>query len=111
MNKKTKPALAPTSNKGDVETDLQLGKVSSARQDFLIAAANMSWQLAIVVLVPVIGGNELDKHFHSLPLWTIVGFVIAMIGMAGVVWRQLQLFTPSIPPATKKRPTAKGHHS
>ncbi|HXE09935.1 MAG TPA: AtpZ/AtpI family protein [Verrucomicrobiae bacterium] len=76
-----------------------------ARQQFLVAAANMSWQLAIVVLVPVIGGFELDKKFDTLPALTIVGFILAMVGMAAVVWRQLQLFSP---PATHNR---KGSHS
>ena len=63
-------------------------------KEFLGAALNMSWQLAIVVLVPVIGGFELDKKLGSLPGFTAVGFVIAMIGMAVVVWRQVQLLTP-----------------
>ncbi|MDB5171016.1 MAG: hypothetical protein JWO35_710 [Candidatus Saccharibacteria bacterium] len=74
-----------------------------ARAQFFSAALNMSWQLAIVVLVPIIGGFELDKRLDMLPLLTIVGFLLAMIGMAVVVWRQMQLNSPGIPP--------KGHHS
>ena len=54
----------------------------------------MSWQLAIVVLVPIIAGFELDKRLDLLPALTIVGFIIAMAGMALVVWRQMQLFSP-----------------
>ncbi len=96
MSKTVKPAAKPTSNKNDIETDLELGKISSARQDFLIAAANMSWQLALVVLIPVIGGVKLDEHFNTLPVWTIIGFVVALVGMAAVVWRQLQIFSPKI---------------
>lgn len=68
-----------------------------ARTQFLVAAANMSWQLAIVVLVPIIGGFELDKKLDTLPALTIVGFIIAMAGMAAVVWRQLQLYAPPTP--------------
>jgi len=64
------------------------------RNQFLVAAMNMSWQLAIVVLVPIIGGFELDKKLDTVPALTIVGFIVAMLGMALVVWRQLQLFTP-----------------
>lgn len=62
----------------------------------MMAALNMSWQLAIVVLVPLLVGVKLDKHFHSLPLWTGLGFLVAMAGMALVVWRQLKLFSPKI---------------
>ena len=108
MSKTTKPVGKPTSGRSNLETDLELGKVNSARQEFFAAAANMSWQLAIVVLVPVICGYKLDEHFNSLPLWTITGFVVAMLGMAAVVWRQLQLLSPSVSkPSTK----AKERHS
>lgn len=77
---------------------------ASARSAFLLAATNMSWQLAIVVLVPIIGGFKLDEYFSTTPVLTIIGFVLAMVGMGLVVWRQLQLFSPSIPPTkeTKK---------
>ena len=51
----------------------------------------MSWQLAIVVLIPVIGGYKLDQRFKSLPLWTITGFVLAMLGMAIVLLRMLKV--------------------
>ena len=73
---------------------------------FVSLALNMSWQLAIVVLVPVIGGFELDKKLDILPALTIVGFIVAMAGMAAVVWRQLQLFAP--PPASPQK--RKGAH-
>ncbi len=46
-----------------------------------MAAMNMSWQLAVVVLVPIIGGFELDQKLDTLPALTIAGFFIAMAGM------------------------------
>jgi hypothetical protein len=61
---------------------------------------NMSWQLAIVVLVPVIGGYELDQKLDTLPALTIAGFFVAMAGMALVIWHQLQQFSP--PPQNGK---------
>jgi len=107
MSKTTKPVSKPTSNKGDIKSDLPVDKGAGARQDFLIAAANMSWQLAIVVLAPVIGGFKLDEALNTTPVLTIVGFILAMVGMAAVVWRQLQIFSPNIPPAKTK--AIKGH--
>ena len=62
----------------------------------MMAALNMSWQLAIVVLVPILGGYALDTHFKSLPLWTAVGFVLAMLSMVAVVWQQYKRFSPKI---------------
>lgn len=61
-----------------------------ARNDFFVATLNMSWQLAIVVLVPILGGYHLDKALGISPLLTLVGFFVAMVGTALVVWRQLQ---------------------
>jgi hypothetical protein len=61
----------------------------------------MSWQLAVVVLVPIIGGFELDRKLNTLPALTVVGFVLAMVGMGWVVWRQMQLFNPLLPPDNK----------
>lgn len=67
---------------------------SNPKKDFFLAASNMSWQLAIVVLIPIVGGFKIDEHFNSLPVGTIIGFILAMIGMGIVVWRQLQLLAP-----------------
>ncbi len=50
----------------------------------------MSWRLAVVVLVPIIGGFKLDQHLHMTPLLTITGFLLAMAGMAIVLIRMLQ---------------------
>lgn len=57
---------------------------------FITMALDMSWRLAIAVLVPIIGGFELDKKFDTSPVYMILGFVLAMAGMALVFWRTLQ---------------------
>lgn len=53
----------------------------------LIAALDMSWRLAIAVLVPIIGGFELDKHWNIAPALTIVGFLLAMVGVFVIMKR------------------------
>lgn len=67
----------------------------AAQRQFFSAALSMSWQLAFVVLVPIIGGFELDKKLNMLPLLTVVGFILAMLGMGAVVWRQMRLYSPT----------------
>ena len=57
---------------------------------FVSAALDMSWRLAIVVLMPIIGGFELDTRLDTTPFLTIVGFFLAMGGMTLVLWRMLQ---------------------
>jgi F0F1-type ATP synthase assembly protein I len=92
MTKTTAPTKAPSPTTGD--SNSSKGGSINPRAEFIVAALNMSWQLAIVVLVPIIGGYELDKALDTLPSFTILGFLIAMIGMALVVWRQMQLLNP-----------------
>ena len=88
MRKKPKPADAPTSNESVVETNSET-HTSVARQQFLVAAANMSWQLAVVVLVPIIGGVTLDKTFGTA-VYTFIGLAVALIGSGLVMWRAMQ---------------------
>jgi uncharacterized membrane protein len=51
---------------------------------------NMSWQLALVVLVPVIGGVELDKATGNSYVFTVIGLVLALVLSAVVMWRAMQ---------------------
>jgi hypothetical protein len=91
MKQTTAPKTpSPSNNSSKVDTP-------NPRGDFLAAALGMSWQLALVVLIPIIGGFELDKALDILPVLTIAGFIVAMAGMALVVWHQLQLYAPPQP--------------
>lgn len=53
---------------------------------FIASALSMSWQLAIVVLIPIIGGYELDAHLKSSPVFLIVGLVAALGGSIAVIF-------------------------
>lgn len=52
-------------------------------------AVNMSWQLAVVVLVPVIGGVELDKAAGTT-VYTFIGLGLALVLSGVVMWRAMQ---------------------
>lgn len=56
-----------------------------AKQLFINSALAMSWQMAIAVLIPVIGGYYLDKYFNTNPWLTIVGFLVAIVLVAVIV--------------------------
>lgn len=60
------------------------------RQLFFSMAVNMSWQLAVVVLVPVISGIQLDKTLGTKYVCTFVGLGLALLGSGIVMWRTLQ---------------------
>lgn len=71
---------------------------------FVGMALDMSWRLAVVVLVPIIGGFYLDTAFNTSPLLVIIGFVMAMAGM-GVVMKQTVEAANEVPVATVIKPT------
>jgi F0F1-type ATP synthase assembly protein I len=54
-------------------------------------AMDMSWRLAAAVLVPIIGGFELDSRLGTTPLLTVIGFVAAMVAAGLVMRRTLQV--------------------
>jgi hypothetical protein len=103
MKQTTAPNQTPSPNGGETKPIAKTSSGGNPRSEFFAAAANMSWQLAIVVLVPILGGFELDQKLNTLPALTIIGFVVAMAGMGAVVWRQLQLYAPPLPPNNKGR--------
>ena len=63
----------------------------AGRRNFLVFAANMSWQLLIVVLLPIIGGAQLDKRAGGRHLWVFVGLAVAFVASTLVMWRTVQL--------------------
>lgn len=69
-------------------------KATSAKGNgtvFIVAALDMSWRLAIVVLIPIIGGYELDNYLGTMPALTIVGFLLAMAGLYLILKRTLAM--------------------
>lgn len=60
------------------------------RSPFNSAAIGMSWQLAVVVLLPIFGGYKLDTVFGPSPVWTLVGLVLAMVLSILVIRRALK---------------------
>ena len=81
----------PTSIKGEhTPSPNNTQESSNVRQQFVVFALNMSWQLAVAVLVPVLAGVELDKLVGSTDTFVFIGLAIAAIGSALVLWRTMQ---------------------
>ncbi len=97
--KDSAPKTTPKPNKGEVNQESK-----DNRRIFIAAVSDMTWQLALVVLIPVIGGYKLDEHFKTSPLWFIVGCVLAIAGSFGVLHRILaQLNQSFLHPEGKKK--------
>jgi F0F1-type ATP synthase assembly protein I len=67
--------------------------IDSSRQksQFVSMALTMGWQLAVAVLVPVIGGVELDKAFDTAPALLLTGLGVALLASVAVMWRTMQV--------------------
>lgn len=92
MSNTHRPALhTPTSVRDDAghTADKSEGN-ADARRQFAVYALNMSWQLAVAVLVPLLGGVVLDKKLGTAPICTLVGLAIALIASAVVMWQAMQ---------------------
>ncbi len=72
------------------KTSPRVEKTTSQTSIFISMALDMTWRLAIVVLVPIIGGFYIDQWLEMSPVFTIVGFFLAMTGMGLVMWQTMQ---------------------
>lgn len=79
-----------TKSATDMSSDDTVKESSSQRNVFVNMALTMSWQLAIVVLVPIFAGAKLDKTTGSGETYTFVGLGVALIGSIAVMWRAMQ---------------------
>lgn len=79
-------------------------KATNVTSLFFMMGLDMSWRLALGVLIPLIGGAELDKLWHTSPLMLIIGFVLAVIGSVITIRRTLRLSSQiTFPASTKAR--------
>jgi F0F1-type ATP synthase assembly protein I len=62
---------------------------NTIRTIFVGAVLDITWQMAIAVLVPIVGGFELDKALKTTPALTIIGFILAMAGTYLVIRKTL----------------------
>lgn len=65
----------------------------TARRQFVSAAMNMGWQLALTVIVPVYIGVKIDEHYNSTPSYTLAALIIACGGVIGVVMTTIKQIT------------------
>ena len=81
MGVQVKPAKPVQTDKID-ELLLQ----QAARTQFFTSTANLSWRLAVTVVIPLVAGVKLDERFNSAPSWTLTGIFIAVAAGCAAVW-------------------------
>jgi predicted F0F1-ATPase subunit len=58
----------------------------AAKTQFFTSTANLSWRLAITVVIPLVAGVKLDEKLQSSPSWTLTGIFIAVAAGCAAVW-------------------------
>ncbi len=61
-----------------------------AKTQFIGATLNLSWRLALTVLIPVVGGIKLDERFATSPSFTLTGLMLASVGACVAIWSTVQ---------------------
>lgn len=82
-----KSVKTTTADQSEIE---QWEAALNAKQKFVGATLNLSWRLALTVLIPLIGGIQLDKKFNSSPSYTITGFMLAIVFGCMAVWQTVK---------------------
>jgi F0F1-type ATP synthase assembly protein I len=85
--KSEQSAIQPTSKKTTQQSPGSANQAFYQQSLFFSLALDMTWQLALVVIIPIVGGFLLDRHFHTTPWLTVIGFAVAGIGVFGVLTR------------------------
>jgi F0F1-type ATP synthase assembly protein I len=73
--------------KDDIE---RYAAAMSARQQFVSAAFDMGWRLALTVLVPVFIGAWLDKRYDASPTYALTALFLSMAAAGFVVAKTLK---------------------
>lgn len=77
-------------SKGLKKSQKPVGTSENPGRVFIILALDMTWRLALAVLIPILAGVYLDKLMKS-SAFLFVGLAIALIGVTLVLWRSMKV--------------------
>ena len=72
--------------------------IDRSQRLFMSTMLNMSWQIAVIVLLFVIGGYKLDAQNNTSPRFTLIGLLIAVVGSGLIVWKAVKDLDTSLKP-------------
>jgi F0F1-type ATP synthase assembly protein I len=90
MGKVSTPVTTQSSSGKAKEQPADLSSYDVQRL-FFSMGVDMSWRLALGVLIPIIGGAELDKVFKTSPVLLFIGLALAVVGAVITIRRTLSL--------------------
>ena len=66
------------------------GQTANSKSVFVMLALEMSWKLAITVLVPIIAGVYIDRAADTGNLFLFIGLGLAVVGSSAVLWGMMK---------------------
>ena len=81
---------ASVNNKQLAKLTQPANSADASQKIFMTTMLGMSWQMAIAVLVPTVGGYKLDAIYGTTPYLTIIGLLLALAGMVAIVVRAIK---------------------
>ncbi len=98
-----KPAIQRKSEAPVAQDNIELSLAAiSAKQQFVSSAMNMGWQMAGMILIPVIIGVKLDDYFKSSPSYTLAALILAVGGSVYVVSNTIKQVNKEQPNSSDK---------
>jgi len=59
----------------------------------LASLADTTWRVAVPTVLFSGFGIFVDKKLHTMPLYTLIGLVLGLVGAGALVWHQIQTVT------------------
>jgi F0F1-type ATP synthase assembly protein I len=103
MTKTKAPQSTLSPKGGSSQNPTPIGNERTPQTAFMIATLNMSWQMLIVVLLPIYAGHRIDGKVGSTPIFTILGVLVGFTAALLIVWRQLRALGTSPKFSSKER--------
>jgi F0F1-type ATP synthase assembly protein I len=74
-------------------TDQQTATTGQKESTTMWLSLKLAWELGYLIAIPVvvlgIGGAYLDKYMGTMPLFTLIGFVLATAGSGYSIYKRL----------------------
>ncbi len=85
MKQTTAPKSTPLPGKDKISPAVD--QESNPTTMFIGMALDMSWRLALVVLIPIVAGSYLDKYLKLNYVFLFIGLAIAFMGSIMVIYK------------------------
>ncbi len=82
-----KKAARKSTTSGEHDPAMDYLEAFDARSQLISASIGLGWQLALMVLVPIFIGVQVDRYFDTSPSFTLTALFLAVAGSIVIITR------------------------